>query len=323
MTQPASPPTVLLTLPLHPQAEAALASFATVVHAPNTRPETLIHYGRQAHAVIVRSQLPDDMFTQCPLLKIAVRHGTGVDMIPLPQAAQAQVAVANVPGVNAQSVAEYGVWAILGIRRKLFSVTSEHRKNAADIWSHARAFANDGQELGDCTVGILGFGAVAQTLSRMLHALGVRNILVWNRSPVGAEHGVRQCALDDVLAGSDVVVLALPLTAETDKLINADRISTMRRGAAVVNLARGAIIDDDALKAALQSGHLGFAVLDVFRSQPLPNSSAWWTEPHTVVTPHVAGISDDSMRRMGMGAVQTVRALWNGERAPNLVQPRA
>ena len=113
-------PTVLLTLPMHPIAEEALSEFAEISRPPNANPETLLAWAINADAIIVRAQLPDTIFASSTRLRAAVRHGAGLDMIPIENATRYGVPVANVPGVNARSVAEYVLWALLSARRRLF-----------------------------------------------------------------------------------------------------------------------------------------------------------------------------------------------------------
>jgi D-3-phosphoglycerate dehydrogenase len=129
--------------------------------------------------------------------------------------------------------------------------------------------------------------------------------------------------LPDLLAGCDYLVLACPLTESTRGLIGGPELARLRRGACIVNVARGPVIDTDALVEALRSGHLGGAALDVFDPQPLPGGHPLWSMPNVLVTPHVAGITDDSMRRMGEGAARAVASLLRGELPPHCVNPQA
>ncbi len=312
-------PRVLLTLPIHPQAERELESFATPLRPPSAKPETLLEWAAQADAVIVRAQLPDDIFKLSPRLKVAVRHGTGVDMIPLAQAKAHGVIVANVPGVNAKSVAEYALWALIGACRKLINVTDSRRLDQAQPWQWSRAFADTGHELDGSTIGIVGYGSVGQQLATMLQALWSVRVRVYNRSPIEETPSVKACSLDELLAQSDAVVLSLPLTEETHHLIDARRLALMKQGAILINVARGAIVQEAAMLEALDAGPLGMAVLDVFTPQPLANDHPLWKHPRALVTPHVAGVCDESMLRMGFGAVDAVRRGLSGQKPHHLV----
>jgi D-3-phosphoglycerate dehydrogenase / 2-oxoglutarate reductase len=300
-------PKVLLTLPIHPLAETELETFSDVLRPPNSKAETLIAWAKDADAIIVRAQLPEQIFEQCPRLKVAVRHGTGMDMIPLEQAKKYGVTLANVPGVNAKSVCEYALWALIGARRKLFEVVHTRRLNEAQPWAWSRKFSDEGNEIDGSIIGIVGFGAVGQKLAEMLSASWNVDIRVYNRTPIKSHGKITNSSLDDLLEKCDSIVLALPLTEQTRHLISAEKLARIKQGALLVNVARGAIIDESALPYALEKGNLGFAVLDVFAQQPLEPDNPLWTNARVLVTPHVAGVSDESMRRMGLGAVQEVR----------------
>jgi D-3-phosphoglycerate dehydrogenase len=130
-------------------------------------------------------------------------------------------------------------------------------------------------------------------------------------------------SLPALLAVSDYLVLACPLTERTRGLVGGPELAQLPPGACIVNVARGPVIDTDALVEALRSGHLGGAALDVFDTQPLPGGHPLWSMPNVLVTPHVAGITDDSMRRMGEGAARAVAGLLRGELPPHCINPQA
>lgn len=314
-------PNVLLTLPIHSAAEKLLSQFARIIYAPDTQPETLIVSARNADAVIVRAQLPDSFFYASPKIKVAVRHGSGVDMIPLDQATEHNVVVANVPGVNARSVAEYVIWALLSGRRRFMQVINPQRLDQPLPWQWARKFADDGHEIDGSRIGIVGFGNVGKSLATMLKAVWNVEILVYNRTAITSQVGVRQTSLDDLLTQCDAVVLALPLTELTRHLLDAQRLALMKLGSVLINVARGPIIEEAALLPALQMHRPGLAVLDVFHQQPLSAEDPLWTHPQVLLTTHIAGITDESMRKMGEGAVIAVRDTLNGVRPQHFVNP--
>ena len=144
------------------------------------------------------------------------------------------------------------------------------------------------------------------------------------RSPWPAPHGdVRWRALPDLLESSDCVVLAGPLTPETRGLIGAQQLVGMRRGSYLINVARGPVVVEDALVQALQSGHLAGAALDVFDTIPVPDDHPYWQMDQVIITPHVAGITGDSMRTMGLAAATAVDHLLHATVPPNCVNPQA
>jgi len=250
--------------------------------------------------------------------------GAGVDMIPIAAATAAGVLVANVPGVNANAVAEHVVRSMLQLARNTAPLALRLREHRSASWAHARALADGGFELSGRTLGLVGFGHVGQAVARICaQGLGMR-ILVHTRSPLSATApatGATRLPLPHLLAQSDFVVLACPLTEETRGLIGAPQLAQMRRGSFLVNVARGPVVHDAALVAALQSGHVAGAALDVFDSIPLRDDHPYWQMDKVLLTPHVAGITDDSMRAMGQGAVQAVQHLLRGEVPPNCINP--
>jgi len=314
---------VLLTQAIHPIAQARLAGFAEVVVAPHTSQEGLRRSAAGCAVVMVRAQLPDDIFTAAPSLVGAVRHGAGVDMIPIAAATERGVLVANVPGVNANAVAEHVLRSMLALARQSAPMAGHLRARSAG-WARARACADAGFELRSRTVGLVGFGHVGQAIARVCgEGLSMR-VLAHTRSALSATAGrARRVPLAELLATSDFVVLACPLTPETRGLIGAPQLALMRRGAHLINVARGPVVVEDALVAALQSGHLAGAALDVFDAIPLPDEHPYWAMEQVILTPHVAGITDDSMVAMGRAAVLAVEHLLRGEVPPHCVNPEA
>lgn len=142
-------------------------------------------------------------------------------------------------------------------------------------------------------VGILGLGELGQDAARVLKAVGFE-VLGWSRSRkevAGVESYVGESELSDFLRQSEILVILLPLTPHTDKIINAERLQLLPAGAAIINAGRGPLIDDEALLSALASGHIGNATLDVFATEPLPAAHPFWTHPHITVTPHIASVT--------------------------------
>jgi D-3-phosphoglycerate dehydrogenase len=309
-------PKVLLTLPMHQVAEEALSQFADIIRIPNPMQLMVLAAAQEADAVIVRSQLPDDIFDFAPRLRLAVRHGTGIDMIPLNQANAAGVLVSNVPGVNARSVAEYAIWAILGWTRRFHQIARDDRLQIPNPWFYARAAADLGHELQTQKIGLVGYGAVGRQLACFLKSLGCVNLLVHSRREPENTEGLRFCDLDTLLGDSDVVVLALPLSPQTRHLINERTLGLMKPDSLLLNIARGGIVDHKALLAGLENRRPGWAVLDVHETHPLPVEHPFWRHPRVTMTPHVAGISDESMLQMGLVTVDAVRQVLLHDELP-------
>lgn len=319
-------PRILLTQSIHPVPQARLAELGEVLVAPDTTPDTLRRCAQGCAVVMVRAQLPDDIFSAAPSLVGAVRHGAGVDMIPIAAATAAGVLVANVPGVNANAVAEHVVRSMLQLARNTAPMALRLRDHRSAGWSRARAFADTGFELAGRTLGLVGFGHVGQAVARICGTGFGMQVLAHTRSPLPASAAAagataHRVPLAELLAQSDFVVLACPLTEETRGLIGAAQLGAMRRGSFLVNVARGPVVHDAALVAALQAGHLAGAALDVFDAVPLRDNHPYWQMDQVLLTPHAAGITDDSMRAMGDGAVRAVEHLLRGEVPPNCINP--
>jgi len=316
-------PRILLTQAIHPQAQAQLAEQGEVIVAPNTSPDALRACAIGCEVLVVRAQLPDDIFDAAASLIGAVRHGAGVDMIPIAAATARGVLVANVPGVNANTVAEHVLRSILQLARRTAPMTLHLRERSAG-WAKARAFADAGFELAGRTLGLVGFGHVGRAIARLCGTGLSMTVLAHTRSPLAPDEMIaRRVPLPELLAQSDFVVLACPLTDETRGLIGAAELALMKRGAYLVNVARGPVVQEGPLIEALQAGRLAGAALDVFDAIPLRDDHPFWEMEHVLITPHVAGITEDSMLRMGHAAVLAVAHLLRGEVPPNCINPQA
>jgi D-3-phosphoglycerate dehydrogenase len=316
-------PRILLTQAIHPQAQAQLAEQGEVIVAPNTSPDALRACAIGCEVLVVRAQLPDDIFDAAASLIGAVRHGAGVDMIPIAAATARGVLVANVPGVNANTVAEHVLRSILQLARRTAPMTLHLRERSAG-WAKARAFADAGFELAGRTLGLVGFGHVGRVIARLCGTGLSMTVLAHTRSPLAPDEMIaRRVPLPELLAQSDFVVLACPLTDETRGLIGAAELALMKRGAYLVNVARGPVVQEGPLIEALQAGRLAGAALDVFDAIPLRDDHPFWEMEHVLITPHVAGITEDSMLRMGHAAVLAVAHLLRGEVPLNCINPQA
>jgi D-3-phosphoglycerate dehydrogenase / 2-oxoglutarate reductase len=315
-----TPPIVLLTNPIDPDVSASLAQRVEVRLASATDAVTLRRESMEASFIIVRAPLPEDLFDQAPRLKAVVRHGAGLDMIPVPAASRNGIAVANVPAVNAQSVAEYAVGQMLALARHLPRIDAAVR---GPSWDAARQLADHALELHGKTVAIVGMGAIGQALAHIC-ALGFgMRVLGVRRTPQPHREVARSVALDDALPQADYVVLSCPLDETTRGLISAQRLARAKPGARLVNVSRGAVVDEAALAAALATGQIAGAALDVFTVQPLPADSPLRTLPNVLLSPHLAGITRESMRRMSQSAASQVLEMLEGRLPRHFVNPGA
>ncbi len=317
-------PRILLTQAIHPQAEARLRELGELMTAPDTHVDSLRRSAQGCQVIVVRAQLPDDIFRAAPSLLGAVRHGAGVDMIPIDAASASGVLVANVPGVNANAVAEHVLRCLLQMARHGKDMQARLQAGRRAGWAEARALADSGFELRGCGVGVVGYGHVGQAVARLCSQGFGMQVLAHSPSGVAAAPAWAEVAsLDKLLGESRFVVLCCPLTESTRGMIGVAQLATMRAGAWLVNVARGPVVVEAALIDALASGHLAGAALDVFDQVPLPQDHPYWDMPQVLLTPHVAGITDDSMQRMGLAVAQAVEHLLRGQAPPHCINPQA
>jgi D-3-phosphoglycerate dehydrogenase len=310
-------PRVLLTNPIDPQLLSVLAQHCDVVLAPDTAPATLAKLIAQAEGLVVRTQLAPDLFDHAPKLRAVVRHGVGLDMIPVEAATARGIPVANLPGSNTQAVAEYCLAAMLHLRRRLALIDDRLRSEG---WAAARPLADRSTELGGSVCGIVGVGAVGRRIADVAAGLGMRVIGLTRRAENLPPH-VKAVDKQALFAQADVVVLCCPLNDQTRGLVDAAAVAAMKPDAILINVSRGPVIDTAAVLAALRGGRLGGAALDVHDRQPLTGQEPLFDAPNLLLTPHIAGITGTSMRAMSQGAVDTMLALLRGERPSNVVNP--
>ena len=311
-------PKVLLTNPTVPVGENIIREVAEFVLAPDQKPETLRAMVGDCDVLVVRTKLPDDLFERPHRLKGVVRHGAGVDLIPMESATKLGIPVANVPGVNAQTVAEHAVTTMLMLAR------GTHRMDAllrTKGWEAARVIADEGVELAGKTVGIVGVGAIGKIVARICnHGFGMK-IIGHQRNLANLPADVAGVSADKLFAESDFIILACPLTAETKGLASRARIASMKKNAVLVNVARGPVVDEAAITEALQQRRIRGAALDVFDKQPLTAEHPLMQLDNVVLTPHQAGLTVEAVERMSEGAAREVVRLLKGEKPVNFVNP--
>lgn len=316
-------PTILLTDPIHPDAHARLAAQAEVRVIPDglspaAADAALRSLLADAHGIIVRRQLPDNLFDTPGMLRAVVRQGVGLDFIPVARATAMQLPVANTPAVNANAVAEYVFAALLAASRQLAWFDQQVR---AGRWAARREAGARTYDLRGRTLGLIGYGAIGQRIGQIAAGGFDMPLLAHTQTPSRLPSQVRAVSLAELFAGSDVVVVACPLTPATRGMVNAKVLQHARPGTLLINVGRGPVVCEADLVAALDAGRIGGAMLDVFETQPLPSDSGLRQHPGVILTPHIAGVTQDAERAMGVMAVDTVLALVRGERPANIVNP--
>jgi D-3-phosphoglycerate dehydrogenase len=310
---------IFSTHPLHPAVTLGLQALGPYRVASTPTLAAILAESAGATIIVVRAPVPPSVVARETGLRALLRHGAGLDMIPIDEATAVGVLVANVPGVNAVTVAEHAVWTAMSLLRRHPQVNADLRGAG---WAAGRAHADHGRELSGKTMGILGMGHVGQALARIaMHGFAMP-VICHTRSGTAPEGGT-PVSLADLLEQSDVLALCAPLTPQTRGMLDAAALARMKPGAILVNVARGPLVDEAALIAALASGHLGGAAIDVFDTQPLPPDHPFLALPNVILTPHMAGITEESMLRMGQGVLAAARRVMAGELPANLVNPGA
>lgn len=312
---------VLLTDPIDPSGEELLRSRgAEVVRAPEGSPATIKRLAAQADGLIIRSKLPEDIFEAAPGIRAITIHGTGTDLVPLAAATARGVPVANLPGANAQSVAEYCVMAMLMLARNVRAITEAMRVKP---WDEARELAAVARELTGLTVGIVGVGEIGGRVAKIcrqgfgMRVLGHQRRL--DRLPPEAEGA----DLDDLVAQSDFVVLACPLTPETHHLFGEGRLAAMKPTSWLINAGRGPVVDERALVEALHDKRIAGAMLDVYEHYRIKEGHPLFALNNVILTPHLAGSTRESRARAAVRAADELLRMLAGERPVNLVNPEA
>lgn len=301
--------------------KAALAAFGPaieVVYDPTLvdDPERLHREVSDADALIVRNRTRVDppLLNAAPKLRVVGRLGVGLENIDLDACAHKGVAVEPATGANTQSVVEYVIGAMLVLRRGVFASS---KAVLAGAWP--RSALGAGGEIHGLTLALLGFGAIAQAVARTAGALGMKIAAFDPYLPESdpAWSNVHACDLDEVLSIADVLSLHVPLTQTTKGLIGADALSKMRPGALLINTARGGVVDEAALAAALKNGQLAGAALDVFGKEPLdrPSAAVFDACPNLILTPHIAGVTEPANERVSQVTVENVLRVLTDERS--------
>jgi D-3-phosphoglycerate dehydrogenase/(S)-sulfolactate dehydrogenase len=259
-----------------------------------------------------RTQVDRDLLESASALEVVGRAGVGLDNIDLVAADELGVVVVAPLGVNAISVAEHTLALALALLRQL---VDHDRAVRAGEWVR-----HPGRELAGRTWGLLGAGATARAVARLAGAFGAHVIGYdpYVSETDGAAAGIDLASLHDVLTSAEVLSIHLPATPQTRGLIDEDALRRMRSDSLLINVGRGEVVDEQALAAALSEGRIGGAGLDVREHEP-PGHGVLDTAPHTVFTPHVAGITAESQHRIAAVLAEDVSSVLAGARAAHAV----
>ncbi len=254
-----------------------------------------------------------------PDLAFVSSMSVGVDHVDVAALTARGIPLGHTPGVLVETTADTAFALLLATARRVVEADAFVR---AGQWTPDRAWAPEffvGADVGGATLGIIGLGAIGQAVARRALGFGMR-VLAWNRSARSVP-GVEQVGLEELLAASDFVSLHVALTAETRNLLDRRRIGQMKPGAIVINTARGGVLDEAALAAALRDGQLGGAGIDVFEREPVARDNPLLTAPNVVVAPHIGSATRKTRARMADMAVDNALAALAGEPMPHCVNP--
>jgi D-3-phosphoglycerate dehydrogenase len=280
--------------------------------------EELVDRPRDAELVlnVWAGPLTVELLDAMPSLRCAVGYGVGVDWIDASEASRRGIHVVTMPNANTEEVATHAVAMILACARRLPELDRHVRDGGWD-WPRSAAF----HRLRGRRAGLLAFGTIARRVAELLQAFGLSLSAHDPYVPDDTmrRRGVEPMGLDDLLRTSDILSVHVPATPATTNLLDADRLALLPPGAIVVLTSRGQVYDADALAAALTESRIAGAGIDVFPEEPLPRDHALRLAPNTVLTPHVAGTSEGSIRDLHQAAVDVIAALALGREPPGLV----
>ncbi|VXB00835.1 D-3-phosphoglycerate dehydrogenase [Microbacterium sp. 8M] len=313
-------PVVLLAETLSPATVDALGPDFDIRSVDGTDREALFAALADADAVLIRSatRIDAEALSHAPVLKVVARAGVGLDNVDIKAATAAGVMVVNAPTSNIVSAAELTVGHILSLARR---VPAAHASLSAGEWKRS---SFTGTELFEKTVGIVGLGRIGALVAARLAAFDMRVVAYdpYVTSARAQQLGVQLLSLEELVAESDFLTIHMPKTPETTGMIGAEQFRAMKPTAYVVNVARGGLIDEEALLVALQNGEIAGAGLDVFTTEPPAEGStarALTALPNVVVTPHLGASTDEAQEKAGVSVARSVRLALGGDLVPDAV----
>ena len=316
-------PICVIAQPIHPIGAQILREAGVEVRqSPEPGLDSLREVIAEADAVIVRDSLPATLMDAAPRLRVIANHGTGTDKIDVAHAESKGIPVVFTPDANVRSVAEHALMLMLATARQAVQADAATRKGHWRFKYEQPMFSLCGK-----TLGIVGWGRTGRLLCDMAaRALDMR-VVVWSPSlpadGLPSSGATRVDTLHELLRTSDVVSLHRPLRGDTRHTLDKAALDQMKPGAIVINTSRGGLIDESALADALREGRIYGAGLDVFETEPLPAGSMIAGLPNVVLTPHVAGSTQEALEATARQCAEQILAVLAGRQPPHLVHPQA
>lgn len=309
-------PVVLIAEELSPATVDALGPDFEIRNVDGTDRPSLLAAVADADAILVRSatKVDAEVIQAAPSLRVIARAGVGLDNVDIKTATSAGVMVVNAPTSNIISAAELTVGHILSLARH---IPAAHGALAQGQWKRSKY---TGVELYEKTIGIIGLGRIGALITARMQAFGTTVIAYdpYVTSARAQQLGVQLVTLDELLAQSDFITIHMPKTPETTGMISDQQLALMKPSAFIVNVARGGLIDEDALHRALVAGTIAGAGLDVFVNEP-PTGSPLLGLENVVVTPHLGASTDEAQEKAGVSVAKSVRLALSGELVPDAV----
>lgn len=318
--------TVFVTRHLTPQAEEKLNAFCQPEYWPEETPpphDVLLEKARTVDGLITLLTDPVDkaVIDSAHNLKVISQVAVGVDNIDLEAARARNIPVGHTPDLLTDATADLAFTLLLAAARRLQEAAAYARAGHWKTWQLTKFL---GKEVHGATLGIIGMGRIGQAVTRRARGFEMRVVYV-NRSAVpetARELGAHPVSLPALLAESDFISLHIPLTDESQGMIGAPQFEMMKPDAVLINTARGAVVNTDALVHALKSGQIGCAALDVTDPEPLPHSHELYKLPNAIITPHIGSATQEARNQIALLAVNNLIAGLKGLRLPKAVVRR-
>ena len=298
---------IVVADPIHQEGIERLASApgVTFEHPGTASDAPLVDRLAKADGLIVRGTVVDDtLLAKAGRLRVVCRHGVGYDLVDVPALTRRGIALMITPEANAASVAEHALMLMLSLARDVVSVSARVRQGLWRVQGQSSTF-----ELGGRSVLIFGFGRIGTRVARLCTAFGMRVMVHDPYIPAGTIRGAGYEAVverDAGMAEADIVTVHVPANDKTRGMVDAAFLARMKPGAVLINTARGTLVDEAALEAALRSGHLAAAGVDVLRVEPMVERLPMLDLDNLIVTPHVAASTAEGLRRMALDSAGNV-----------------
>jgi len=297
---------ILLLEKFHPEAEALLERCEPLLRAKDPNEPQSPSSAIRAIMTRGRGRITEPMMDLFPELRVIARSGAGLDNLDTDAAARRKIPVLFSPGMNSRTVAEHTLALMLNLLRR---ITPWANAAASGRWEERGRYQGD--ELAGLTLGIIGYGNIGKRVAFLANAFGMK-VVVAERGGTAITGEYSTLPLEEVLSIADVVTLHLPLTNETKGILSAERLKLMRPSACIINTARGALIDQPALREALQAERLGGFAADVLDEEPPDPDDSLIQNPRVLLTPHVASLTSATYREMCIFTAQNVVAVLEG-----------